>query len=368
MSRRSSGYCCTIARNCWLFGILFLLATFVWSRHKDPQAQAASTVSPSQLDVLDDGKQLKLLVRHREIGPVCELWCYEGGPFRYGTASKREDGSVVFVHTSGKLIATTTFTPSGEDRILMDILLDGPAEEMKEVTYMGPCMQFWHSDGFKQEGNLVEFARRCFLYTMRGPVGLMDTARGPMKGFKPDAPENNPPYTQWYVPTERPHPGDIWAFGASGDRPLYGTIGVESRDGRWLAAIGCAYSRTLGQGWHDCIHIVPGIQGYADKHGNQLRHRSVLYVMPNDKRKLLENFREDFPSQEDLAQIEVSAGEAGTLTVQSRLQKYAWPESVDGCAGRRHSEGGPADSLEGFALGWLRAARKRLADVGLATR
>jgi hypothetical protein len=43
--------------------------------------------------------------------------------------------------------------------------------------------------------------------------------------------------------------------------------------------------------------------------------------MPNDKRKLLENFRQDFPSQEDLAQIEVSAGEGGTLTVQSRLQK-----------------------------------------------
>jgi hypothetical protein len=43
--------------------------------------------------------------------------------------------------------------------------------------------------------------------------------------------------------------------------------------------------------------------------------------MPNDKRKLLENFRQDFPSQENLAQIEVSAGEGGTLTVQSRLQK-----------------------------------------------
>jgi hypothetical protein len=213
--RKPREYCGTIHRcGGWLFGSLFLLTViFVLSRHKNPQVQAASTVSPSQLDVLDDGKQLKLLVRHREVGPICELWCYEGGPFRYGTASKREDGSVVFVHTSGKLIATTTFTPSGEDRILMDILLDGPAEEMKEVTYMGPCMQFWHSDGFKQQENLVEFARRCFLYTMRGPVGLMDTARGPMKGFKPDAPENNPPYTQWYVPTERPHPGDIWAFG-----------------------------------------------------------------------------------------------------------------------------------------------------------
>ena len=49
-------------------------------------------------------------------------------------------------------------------------------------------MQFWHSDAFKRQDSLVEFARRCFLYTMRGPVGMMDTARGRMQGFQPDAP------------------------------------------------------------------------------------------------------------------------------------------------------------------------------------
>src|SRR6266480_2779913 len=42
--------------------------------------EGLSVASPLQLDLSDDGNQLKVLVRHSEIGPVCELWCYEGGP------------------------------------------------------------------------------------------------------------------------------------------------------------------------------------------------------------------------------------------------------------------------------------------------
>jgi hypothetical protein len=258
-------------------------------------------------------------VRHAEIGLVCELWCYEGGPFQYGKASKRQDGSVVFVHAAGKMTATTTFVPSGEGRVLMDILVQGPIEELKTVAYMGPCMQLWHSEKFKRADSLVEFARRCFLYTVRGPVGMLDTARGPMKSFKPEAPENNPPYTQWYVPFERAHPGDIWAFGASGDRPLYGLVGVVSRDDRWLAAIGCARTRTLGQGWHDCIHYVPELQPYLDEGRGDLSHRTALYVMPNDKQELLRRFQQDFPPRPD-GRIRVSTAKGGVLNIGSSSQ------------------------------------------------
>src|SRR5207244_10524902 len=56
--------------------------------------------------------------------------------------------------------------------------------------------------------SLVEFAERCFIYTMRGPVGMINTARGPMKSYKPDAQENNPPWTQRYVPIGVAHPGE----------------------------------------------------------------------------------------------------------------------------------------------------------------
>jgi hypothetical protein len=62
------------------------------------------------------------------------------------------------------------------------------------------------------------------------------------------------------------------------------------------------------------------MQVYLTEPGNQLRHRSVLYVMPNDKRRLLESFRQDFPGSEDSSQIHVSPGEGATLTVQSRSQ------------------------------------------------
>ncbi|MEW5977080.1 MAG: hypothetical protein AB1898_14860 [Acidobacteriota bacterium] len=300
----------------WLgSGLCLLAAILVWNQQKNAQGPVTNRTSTLQLDIVDDGKQLKLLVRHRELGPVCELMCYEGGPFYYGIASKREDGSVVFLHTSGKMTATTTFTPAVDGRIWMDILVEGPEQALKEVKFMGPCMQFWHSENFKRQGSLVEFIRRCFLYTVRGPVGLLDTARGPMKSFKADAPENNPSYTQWYVPIERFHPGDIWAFGASGDRPVEGIVAVESEDGRWLAAIGCAYTRTLGQGWHDCIHHVPDMQKYFDRNDAKLRHRSALYVMPNDKVRLLEAFHRDFSNER--SEIKASPTDGGQLRVQA---------------------------------------------------
>jgi hypothetical protein len=295
--------------------VLWLAVALVWAPQTTKKIQAASQTTAFRLDILDDGKQLKLLAWHPEIGSIFELWCYEGGPFRYGAGSKREDGSVVFVHISGKMTATTTFTPMVEGKISMDILVEGPLEELKKVNIMGPCMQFWHSDRFKRENTLVDFAERCFLYSIRGPVGMMDTGRGPMKDYTPDSPENNPPCTQWYVPIRRVHPGDIWAFGASGDRPIYNLVGVGSRDGKWLAAIGCTEAGTLGQGWHDCIHHVPQMQSYLNEHTGIIRHGSMIYVMANDKNKLLESFRQDFPIDQEDQKLRILAGKGGVLKI-----------------------------------------------------
>lgn len=299
--------------------MLLFLAIYLLGGDTPKAAEGAGKGAPLALDIFDDGRQLKLLVRQPAIGAICELWCYEGGPFRYGTASRTNDGKVIFVHKSGHMTAMTTFTPDGSDRVLMDVLVTGPLDELKTVNLVGPCMQFWHSEAFKRENNLLDFVKRCFLYTMRGPVGMLDTARGPMSGFKPDAPENNPPWTQWYVPLGFEHPGDIWAFGASGDRPLYGVVGVASKDGKWLSAIGCSRAKNVGQGWHDCIHHVPKMQMYLDERHSRIIHRSVLYVMPNDKRKLLESFQRDFPEVNE-GQLQLSAGNDGTLRVNPRLQ------------------------------------------------
>ena len=116
-----------------------------------------------------------------------------------------------------------------------------------------------------------------------------------------------------------PHPGDIWAFGASGDRPLYGLVGVTSRDGEWLSAIGCSHAKNVGQGWHDCIHHVPKMQMYLDDRNARIVHRTMLYVMSNDKRRLLEHFRRDFPDADETS-LEVSAGKSGALRVRPRLR------------------------------------------------
>ncbi len=45
-------------------------------------------------------------------------------------------------------------------------------------------MQFWRPEAFKRQETVADFAQRCFLYTMRGPIGMPDTARGPMPDFK----------------------------------------------------------------------------------------------------------------------------------------------------------------------------------------
>lgn len=260
-------------------------------------------------------EQLKLVASHPEIGRVFELHCYETGPFQRGTGSRRDDGSVVFSYEKGGMTSTTTFTPRGRGRISMEVTVDGPLEELRKISYIGPCMQYWHSDAFKRRGKLAEFAGRCFLYTMRGPVGMLETARGRMKGFEPDAPENTPPCTQWYVPIDRPHWGNVWAFGASGDREIEGLVGVVSRDGKWLAAMGCEHNRIVGQGWHDCIHHLPDIPRYVDEKAGRIVHRSMIYVMPNDKQKLFEAFHEDFAPDKPEFDVAVSGG---TLRLRPR--------------------------------------------------
>ena len=291
----------------------------------EPVGGGGGPAASMSLDFTQDERHLRLVARHPQLGQVFELWCYEGGPFRQGTPSKRPDGSVVFTHKSRNMTATTTFTPSGEGRIVMDVVVEGPLEELKKVPYMGPCMQFWHADAFMREGDLAEFVERCFYYTMRGPVTSLQTARGKMKGYAPDAPENDPPCTQWYVPPTRAHPGDIWAFGASGDRPVHGLVGVTSRDGKWLAAIGCKHNRTLGQGWHDCIHYVPDVQAYLDEQAGRTVYRVMIYIMPNNPRRLLEAFLTDFPAADDESTFQVSAGPAhtGPMTGTLRLTPSA---------------------------------------------
>jgi hypothetical protein len=82
----------------------------------------------------------------------------------------------------------------------MDVRVEGPLAELKTVNYVGPCMQFWHSDAFQRRDNLTEFAGRCFLYTMRGPSGCWTPVVVRCPASNPTHRRTSPPCTQWYVP------------------------------------------------------------------------------------------------------------------------------------------------------------------------
>jgi hypothetical protein len=265
-----------------------------------PQRTGASKLTLSFVQVAREGREgrttPKLLVEHADLGPVCELQCYETGPFQTGDAVKKEDGSVVFSYESGNMTCTTTCTTVGDDRVQALTEVQGLTDDLKKVPYLGACLQFQRSQLFTRQGPLQEFAKRSLLYTMRGPVMGLDTARGKMTNFTPDAPENNPPMVQWYVPIDRMHPGDIWGVvGTAGDRPLYGLVACTSRDGKWVTGYGAQYNRTIGQLYMPCIHVVPDVQMHVDLKTGTVRYREMIYVMPNDPQKLLQAFREDFP-------------------------------------------------------------------------
>jgi hypothetical protein len=195
------------------------------------------------------------------------------------------------------MTCVTTFV-ADETRVRAETVVEGPLDQLRKVPYIGPCLQFRKSEAFKRERRLEDFASRCLIWTMRGPVSVPDTARGKLTTVPPDHPNNNPPCTQWYVPWDRPHWGNIWGgVGASGDRPVLGLVGVKSRDGKWLAGFGAAHNLTLGQLYMDCIHTTPDPQKHLDANASRIVMRSVIYVIPCDPATLARMYLEDFPTE-----------------------------------------------------------------------
>ncbi len=242
-----------------------------------------------------DETALRLLASRPEIGLAFKFHCFEVGPFHEGTAEKRSDGSVVFAYESAQMKCVTTFTPKVGGRVEMDLDVTGPPDVLKKIRFLDGCLQHWESPAFRRRGPLVEFAERAFIYTMRGPVSLLDTPRGKQKSFAADSSWNTPPGTQWYVDPSALHPGDVWSFGTCGDRPVIGLIGAVSRDGKWLTAMGRPYNRSIGQGWHDCLHTGGHTIWYLDEAAGRIRQKTMLYVMPNDREALLAAYFADFP-------------------------------------------------------------------------
>ncbi len=228
------------------------------------------------------------------------IWCYEDA-FGQGEGEMQNDGSLILRHKRPDgAEATTHFVPR-QGVVDFHVKITGPTPEVvRSVTGVNPCWQLRQSDTFGNRGNFPEdFVARCFIYTAGGFTLLKDTKRFPDTRRPPDDKVNNPPWVQVYIPLWRPHPGQPKAFwGNSTDQFAYSLIGVVSHDGKWLAALACRKSRTLAQGWHDCLHLNPDFGPDYDPQRNETNWMGRLYFMSKDPEALLGRYREDFHPEE----------------------------------------------------------------------
>lgn len=229
---------------------------------------------------------------------VCDLWCYED-KFGVGEGHPQADGSMILKHRHAdnpQIELTTQLIPSS-DTVESLVTVTGPDEgSVRSIRRVNACWQFQNSDSFGNHGHFVrDFVNRCFLYTNRGFVRMTDTKRFPDTRRPSDHEYNSPPWVQRYVPVWEEHPGQPKAsWGVSTDRPVYSLVGAVSRDGEHLAAWGCYQCSGIGQGWHDCLHLLPELSLDYDGETNRIASRSVFYFMENDPDKLLARYKADF--------------------------------------------------------------------------
>lgn len=81
------------------------------------------------------------------------------------------------------------------------------------------------------------------------------------------------------------------------DRVTNGIIGCVSADNRWILALASDRTFELFEGVYVCLHSDPWIGGLQP--GESRRIRQHLYLLPNDPQRLLERYRQDFPSSDN---------------------------------------------------------------------
>lgn len=229
---------------------------------------------------------------------MCDLWCYEDR-FGVGEGHPQTDGSMILKHqhSDNPQIELTTHLIPSSDTVESLVTVTGPDEDaVRSVRRINACWQFRDSDSFGNRGHFVrDFVNRCFLYIGKGFVRMTDTKRFPDTRRPSDHEHNSPPWVQRYVPTWEKHPGQPKAsWGVSTDRPVYSLVGVVSRNDKHLAAWGCHQCGGIGQGWHDCLHLLPDLSLDYDDEANRINSRSIFYFMENDPDKLLARYKADF--------------------------------------------------------------------------
>lgn len=228
----------------------------------------------------------------------CDVWCYEDN-LGQGDDYPQADGSMILKHThpEGAEVETTLVPSKGA--IDWTVTVTGPnPEAVNAVCSVQGCWQFRRAPGFQSlKGSFVEsFVNQCFIFTDRGFTLLKDTSRYPDTRRPAEDEKNSPPWVQQYMPVWREHPGQPEAFwGISDEQPTHSLIGIVSRDGKHLAAWACRDSKTLLQGWHDCLHIWPDMSIDYDENTNRTVSHFKMYFMESDLDRLLEQYNKDFP-------------------------------------------------------------------------
>jgi len=229
---------------------------------------------------------------------MCNIWCYED-KFGVGEPHAQADGSVMLKHRHGdnpKIELTTHLIPSA-DTVESVVTVTGPDESaVRSVRTVNACWQFRNSESFGNRGHFVrDFVNRCFIYIDRGFVRMTETERFPDTRRPATHEYNSPPWVQNYYPVWEKHPGQPEAgWGVSSDRPIYSLVGCVSRDGKHLAAWGCYQCLHIGQGWHDCLHLLPDLRLDYDEKTNRIVSRCKYYFVENDPDGLLKRYRQDF--------------------------------------------------------------------------
>lgn len=271
----------------------------------NPDPERLPTLSVYQDSAFSQGQTLTMVraAFPNVPGFVCDSWCYES-PVDFLDATPLDGGAMQLRHrlrdNPGVLLVTVVTPEEGAVEFSARVELETPGQGALPDNPLVPnlCWQVRHAAGFASRPDpYPEFVKRCFIFTLQGRTFLDQTTRRLIPCRPPEDEYNNPPWVQMYVGTwqEIPQATPTSWSDTSPDRYTTPIIGVVSRDGKYLAALGNGSASLMCQAWHDCLHNnppwVPADAPVADR-----RWRLKVYVMDNDPEKLLERVVEDFPT------------------------------------------------------------------------
>ncbi len=220
-----------------------------------------------------------------------EAFCRPGGhernwgqtrvPHRTELVSAAPNGGSLFFHTTvGTNIDVFHDVTATRDGVEMSFRLENHGKESWDVQWFQPaCIRVDRFTGCGQS-NYID---RSFVFTDAGRTAL-GAVRRTTNALYLGGQVYLPP---WVRPEDaNPRPLAL-------DRIANGLIGCESADSKWLLAVASDRTFELFEGVYVCLHSDPWIGGLRP--GKKKSVRQVIYIIPNDPRRLLQLYKRDFP-------------------------------------------------------------------------